>query len=129
MDLGSLGRAVCVVGAGIRQAGAVEEFRRFVEHWAFPFVSSYGGADVLPDHWLRRGVVGTHGTQEGVDAVMEASTLIVLGCRLSVNTRGYNNEYVKGKRLVVVDVDPSEHDGREIIQMDVRKWLKTHTPS
>lgn len=103
--------------------------RAFIERFGFRFVSSYGGADILPDHPLRCGVLGTHGTQDATDAVRGADTLIVLGCRLSLNTRGYSDEYVDGKRLVIVDIDPSEHEGREseLIQEDVKAWLSIQT--
>ncbi len=120
---------MCLVGAGVRSADAIDEFRAFVEKHQYPFVSSYGGADILPDHPLRRGVLGTHGTQGATDVVMKADTLIVLGCRLSVNTRGYSDEYVDGKRLIIVDIDPKEHEGREqeLIVEDVKTWLLTQT--
>lgn len=98
-----------------------------MNHFGFQFVSSYGGADILPAHPLRRGVLGTHGNQEATDAVADAQTLIVLGCRLSINTRGYNNEHIAGKKLIIVDVDPLEHEGREIVEEDVKKWLSTQT--
>ncbi len=102
-------------------------------------------AESLPAEELPRTTVvfDSHDTPPGLPRVIDhrgitvqfaaqyedADTLIVLGCRLSVNTCGYANEYVSGKRVIVVDIDPSEHDGREIIQQDVRKWLRTHTPS
>lgn len=98
-----------------------------MEKYNLPFVSSYGGTDILPDHFLRIGVLGTHGTQEASDAVRASETLIVLGCRLSVNTRGYSDEYVDGKRLVIVDIDPEEHKDRleELTVEDVKSWLLT----
>jgi hypothetical protein len=48
---------------------------------------------------------------------------------LSVNTRGYDGEFVAGKRLLVVDVDVVEHEGREIVGADVGEWLRVHTSS
>lgn len=101
----------------------------FVDAHRLPFVVSYGGVDILPTHPLRMGVLGTHGTQGGVDAVVSADTLLVLGCRLSVNTRGYNDEFIRGKSIIAVDIDSSEHYGREVIVEDVGDWLKAHTPS
>ena len=64
-----------------------------------------------------------------MDAVAGADTLLVLGCRLSVNTRGYNNEFIGDRAVIVVDLDPSEHKGKVVISEDVKSWLKTHTPS
>ena len=129
MDFGSPGFTIVLVGRGVRDADAIEEFREFINHHGFQFVSSYGGADILPDHKLRRGVLGTHGTQGATDVVVKAEVLIVLGCRLSVNTRGYMDEYVDGKKLIIVDIDPLEHVGRdgELIQEDVKTWLQTYT--
>jgi acetolactate synthase-1/2/3 large subunit len=129
MDFGTPEFTVVLVGAGVRHADAIGEFRSFVESRGFRFVSSYGGADILPDHPLRVGVLGTHGNQSASDAVLHADTLIVLGCRLSVNTRGYSDEYTDGKRLFIVDIDPNEHGGNwgELIQEDVKTWLSTFT--
>lgn len=116
-----------LVGAGVRHAGAVDEFRQFIEKYNLPFVSSYGGVDILPRHHNRIGVLGTHGTQNASDVVRKSNTLIVLGCRLSVNTRGYSDEYVDGKRLIIVDIDPFEHEGRkeEVVWEGVKQWLLT----
>jgi thiamine pyrophosphate-dependent acetolactate synthase large subunit-like protein len=129
VDFGSPEFAVVLVGAGVRHADAIEEFRAFIEKFNFWFVSSYGGADVLPDHVLRKGVLGTHGTQSATDVVRKADTLIVLGCRLSINTRGYNDEYTDGKRLIIVDIDPNEHGKNwgELVQEDVKTWLLTQS--
>jgi len=129
VDLYSLGRTVCVVGAGVRAATGIDALRSFLESTGLAFVSSFGGADILPDHTLRRGVLGTHGEQTAVDAVAGADARSVLGCRLAVNTRGYNDEFIKGKNLVVVDIEPKEHEGREVVVQDGKEWLRTHTVS
>lgn len=127
VGFGTPGLATVLVGAGVRHAGAIDEFRQFIEKFNLPFVSSYGGVDILPTHHNRIGVLGTHGTQEATDVVLKSDTLVVLGCRLSVNTRGYADEYVDGKRLIIVDIDPSEHEGREeeVVWEDVKAWLST----
>lgn len=112
---------------------AVDEFGLFVDRTGIPFVSSYMGRDILPEHPLRRGVIGTHGDSGGMDALVLADRVLVLGCRLSQNTTGYDREFFKGKKLTVVDVDLTEHmkpgvDIHEFFCEDVKAWICTHLP-
>ena len=126
VDRGSFELAIC--GHGVRLAGAIDGFKRFVEKYNLPFVSTMLGRDILPDHPLRRGTIGTHGNQEACDAMKAATNIIVIGARLALNSRGYNDELVLNKKLTVIDIDISEWSKLPVqvdvlIEMDAYEFL------
>jgi thiamine pyrophosphate-dependent acetolactate synthase large subunit-like protein len=112
----------------VRLAGAIDRFKRFVEKHNLPFVSTMLGRDILPDHPLRKGTIGTHGNQEACDAVKAATNILIVGARMSQNSRGYNDELVLNKKLTVIDVDISEWAKLPVqvdtlIEMDAYEFL------
>lgn len=126
VDRGAFELAIC--GHGVRLAGAIDRFKRFVEKHNLPFVSTMLGRDILPDHPLRRGTIGTHGNQEACDAVKGATNILVVGARLALNSRGYNDELALNKKLTVVDIDIAEWARLPVqvdtlIEMDAYEFL------
>ena len=123
------GFELAIVGHGVRLSGAIDDFKTFVEKYNLPFVSTMLGRDILPDHPLRRGTIGTHGNQEACDAVKGATNILVIGSRLALNSRGYNNELALDKKFTVVDIDPNEWgripiEVHQFINADAKEFLR-----
>ncbi len=105
-------RPVILAGNGIRCAGAVEELGEFVHKFRIPVTYSRLGADLLEtSDSLSIGMVGMLGTSRaGNFAVANADFVICIGCRLSVDTTGYEfDKFAREAKLLVVDIDEVEH--------------------
>lgn len=110
-DLTRAERPVIVAGHGIRLAGAVKEFQRFVQKTGIPVVCSRMGTDVLPTmDQLNIGRIGNKGTRAANFAVQNADLVIAIGSRLSVSSTGQQYEYfAREAKVIAVDIDPYEH--------------------
>jgi acetolactate synthase-1/2/3 large subunit len=104
-------RPIILAGQGIRQAGALEVFRRFIEKFNIPVVVSKLAVDVLPTaHDLYVGGIGNKGTRGGNFALQNSDLVISLGCRLSVSSTGHEYaNFARQAQIVVIDIDPVEH--------------------
>jgi len=132
MLLGEAKRPIIIAGQGIRLAKAIPQFRKFIEAYNIPCVSSFLGVNLLPtDHPLYIGRIGTKGTRAGNFAVQNADLVISIGCRLSVSSLGYAfDTFARGAKKVVVDIDPLEHKKNTIkidlfINADAKKFLES----
>lgn len=75
-----MGKPLAWAGYGIRLAGKVGEFREFIERTGIPFVTTWGGADLVPtDHPLNVGIVGISGQPGANKAVHHCDHLMILG--------------------------------------------------
>ncbi len=104
-------RPVIIAGRGIRLAGAIKEFRNFVESNSIPVVFSRLGHDVYPTgRDLNAGPIGIRGSRAGNFTVQNADLVIAIGSRLSKCSTGYNNElFAREAKVIVIDVDENEH--------------------
>lgn len=125
-------RPVILAGNGIRLAGAVPEFRRFVEEYQIPVVVTYLAIDLLPsDHPLYVGRVGIKGDRAGNFAVQNSDFLLTLGTHLGVPVVGYRyEEFAREAKIAVIDIDPWEHRKKTIhidhvFNADVKNVLST----
>src|SRR6185369_7911132 len=100
-------RPVVVAGYGIRLAGAVQRFRAFIEQTGLPFVTTWGGADLLPtDHPQNLGIIGISGQIGANRAAASCDFLLALGTHLSLpQTSTMPETYAPHAKKVVVDVD------------------------
>jgi acetolactate synthase-1/2/3 large subunit len=111
MDLlAEASRPVVIAGQGIRQAGCVNRFIRFVEKYDLPFVTTFGAQDYAPhDHPLNMGAVGLRGTRYGNFAMQNASLLLILGTSMGSTVIGYKPDQFSPKsHKIYVDIDSSE---------------------
>jgi len=117
-------RPVILAGGGIRSAGAVELFRKFVDLQQIPVVHSLMAVDVLPaGHRFRAGMIGAYGSFVAKKLLSRADTVIVLGSRLDSRQQAP----LQGKNVFRVDVDKKElltspYD--TCVHADLRLWLK-----
>ncbi len=128
-------RPVIIAGQGIRLAGALSEFKQFVEKYQIPVVSPYLGVGLLPTgHRAYIGVIGTKASRSGNLAMQNADLVISIGSRLSVTAIGYEYElFAREAKKVVIDIDPGEHKKKTIkidlfIEADAKEFLKRFKP-
>ncbi len=103
-------RPVILAGSGIRQAHAVELFRKLLPELGVPVVLSRTAKDLLPaedPHYCGRG--GIDADRAGNFVVRNADVLLVIGSRLGVRQTGYNwDSFAPGAYRIHVDADPNE---------------------
>jgi len=127
-------RPLIVAGGGIRTAGAVDEFRRAVEVWKIPVVTSLMGVDAIPvTSPLRVGFLGSYGNRWANWAIAEADVLLVLGSRLDVRQTGSDVDGFRKDRLIFhVDVDETELNnhvpGCDVFHEDLASFLPHAVP-
>ena len=129
--LSSAKRPIVVAGQGIRLAGAVAEFREFVEKNNIPFVTPYLGINMLPTtHPLCIGRIGAKGTRAGNFAIQNSDLVISIGSRLDVSAIGYDYAaFAREAKRAVIDIDPVEHSKKTIridlfINADAKKFFQ-----
>ncbi len=110
-------RPVVLSGSGIHSAGALTELKQFVENNEIPHVYAASAPDVYGrGHDLSIGSVGTMGcTRAGNFTVQNSDLVLVIGCRInSFTTGGDCNKFARGAKVIVVDIDPVEHQKKGI---------------
>lgn len=103
-------RPVILAGAGIRYAGAHQQFHIMINKLKIPVLAAWNAIDVIPsDHPLFFGRPSTLG-QRGANFIFQNSDLLLsIGCRLNVRQIGYNFSSVARNALKIsVDIDPFE---------------------
>lgn len=132
--LASAERPLILAGHGIRLSGAADSFRKLVETWQVPVVSTWNALDLIHHaHPLYVGSPGVVALRAPNFAVQNCDLLIAIGCRLDNIITAYNPaNFARKARKVVVDVDKAELDkaGMEIeekVQGDaavvINAWL------
>lgn len=103
-------RPVVLVGNGVRQAGAIADFLRWITQVNIPVLTTWKALDFLPDdHPLYVGRPGAVG-QRGANFAQQTSDLFIsLGARLDNGQTAYNQgHFAPRASRVVVDIDPHE---------------------
>jgi acetolactate synthase-1/2/3 large subunit len=103
-------RPVILAGAGIRLAGAADDFYRLAERLGIPVQVAWDAIDLFPsEHPLYAGRPSTLG-QRGANFIFQnADLLLSLGCRLNVRQIGYTFPAVaRVAYKISVDIDPAE---------------------
>jgi acetolactate synthase-1/2/3 large subunit len=113
-------RPVLLVGNGVRLAGGLAAMRVFVEKAGIPVVYSRLGHDFMDaEDPLYIGMIGMLGaTRAGNFALQNADVIVCIGCRLSINTTGYEYEkFAREAKVIVVDIDAVEHQ-KQTVKID-----------
>lgn len=102
-------RPVIYAGGGIGLAGALNEFRSFVEATRIPVISTLKGIGAIPTkHPLFLGMMGMHGTKPANHAVQACDLLICIGARFDDRATGKLAGFATGARVIHMDADASE---------------------
>jgi acetolactate synthase-1/2/3 large subunit len=101
-SLSQFKRPLVVIGAGARNCE--------IEKWLnVPFISSWGGFDVVKNNNLFVGNHGIYGDRVANFALQNADLLIILGSRMDTRQTGSNTKACSPKSFkVMVDVDDQE---------------------
>jgi len=123
-------RPVVIAGVGIRQAGCVEQFIKFVEKYQLPFVTTYGAQDYAPfDHPLNIGCVGVRGSRAGNFSMQNADLLLILGSSMGAPVIGYDpKQFSPQSYKIYVDIQRGELDKNiipvhEKIEMPLKQFF------
>jgi len=98
-------RPVCLLGGGVRIAGACEPVRAFLASTRIPFVSTLNGLDAQ-DGGL--GFAGVYGTPLANYAIHHADLLIAFGARFGMHHVGKNVSQYTNAKVIHVDIDAGE---------------------
>ena len=116
-DLERSKKPIILAGNGINLAGAKGAFRDFIRKVQIPVVHSRLGCDLLAtDDPLSIGMIGMLGaSRAGNFALQNSDYVLSIGCRLSINTTGYDYaQFANNAKLTVVDIDAEEHKKRTV---------------
>jgi len=103
-------RPIILAGNGLRNAGAIGEFREFVERFKIPVLTTWLGMDLIEaDHPLYVGRPGSMAPRGANFALQNADWLLTIGTRLDLALVGYSYERLaRAASKVVVDIDDAE---------------------
>jgi len=100
---------VVYAGGGIGMAGALAEFRKFIDATRIPVVATLKGLGAIPTtHDLALGMMGMHGTKAANRAVQSSDLLICVGARFDDRATGRLNAFAPHAKVIHLDVDPAE---------------------
>jgi len=127
-------RPLILAGHGIRCAGAVPLFRKFVRRFQVPVVTTQLAKDLLPyDDTLFTGHPGVKGDRPGNFAVQNADLILSVGCSLHTQTTGYEFDMFAVKAYKIqVDLDEAVLKREKVgvqqkVRCDVTSFLEKLT--
>jgi acetolactate synthase-1/2/3 large subunit len=107
--LKSAKKPLALVGHGVILSESGNELKNFLEKAQIPAAFTLHGLSSLPaNNPLNLGMLGMHGEIEANKAVIEADVLIALGMRFDDRVTGKVSEFAKGKKVIHIEIDPSE---------------------
>lgn len=102
-------RPFIYTGGGTVSSNASKELLALAEKIDSPIGSSMMGLSAVShDHPRFLGMTGMHGKLAASRVLSEADLLIAIGTRFSDRATGNKVEYIKGKKVIHIDIDPSE---------------------
>ena len=107
--LGAAKRPVICAGGGIFAAGALGEFRAFVQKTGIPAANTMMGIGALPSkHPLCLGMLGSHGVRAANTAIHNADLILLLGARVGDRAVASPGQVAERAKIVHIDIDPAE---------------------
>ena len=102
-------RPLILAGGGTMIANAHKELLAFAETLVAPVSTTTMAKGIFPeDHPLSLHVTGMHGTEAANYAIINTDVLIAIGCRFSDRITGDTKSFQEGKKIIHIDIDPSE---------------------
>jgi acetolactate synthase-1/2/3 large subunit len=111
-------RPVAIIGGGVRNGTAVEEYRKLVARLGIPHaqtINALGAGAPGDPHDL--GMIGMHGTKAANKAVQRADVLLALGMRFDDRVTGRTDRFAQDAKVIHADIDATEFG--KIITADV----------
>lgn len=123
-------RPMMIVGAGVRNSSAVEEFRELVEILKIPVVSSMIAIDVLPTKsQYSYGFLGAYGHRWANFSTAKTDLILVIGSRLDGRQTGSDiKNFAEKAQIIRIDIDKYELEKSikptdKILCCDIKKFL------
>jgi len=112
-------RPLVLLGGGVSNSMAVEEFLSFVRKANIPVVRTLMATGVMSsDDPLFMGMIGTHGNGLANQMVnSQADLIMIVGAKLSNRSLMRPDLFTKGSKLIQIDIDPAEIG--KTIQVDI----------
>lgn len=106
-----------VVGNGIKQSKTEKKFKKILNKYKIPFLSSRFANDIFPySNNLNMGLCGIKGTIFSKDITDKSDLIVSLGCRMAPTfLHGDPKNFAPKARIVSVDIDKNE------LNKDIRK--------
>ncbi len=103
-------RPCMIVGAGIRQSGQINEFRKFVGNLKIPVLTSMIAIDVLEkDNPYNYGFIGSYGNRVANFITSKSDLIISIGTRLDCRQTGSNlSTFASNAKIIRIDIDRNE---------------------
>jgi acetolactate synthase I/II/III large subunit len=122
-------RPMILAGGGVAISGAFDELRILAEALIIPVATTFKGKGVFSEtHPLSLGPIGMHGHVEANRLILESDVLIAIGTRFSDRSTGKVSDFMKGSKVIQVDIDPSEINKNKEVDLgivgDVRLSLR-----
>ncbi len=113
-------RPLVVAGNGISLDNSRELFRKFIDKFQIPFVTTFLSRDIIEyEHPQNIGMMGIKGNRSANFALQNADCLIILGCSMNVTHIGYDSKtFSPQSKKIMVDIDESELK-KDIFAIDI----------
>ena len=101
---------VMLLGGGVIIADACREFIELAEYLSIPVVTSLmGKSGIAANHPLYAGQVGVIcNTPYGNKAFLDSDLVFGVGCRFSDRHTGSLDVYIKGRKFIHIDIEPTQ---------------------
>ena len=101
---------VMLLGGGVIIADACREFIELAEYLSIPVVTSLMGKScIAANHPLYAGQVGVIcNTPYGNKAFLDSDLVFGVGCRFSDRHTGSLDVYIKGRKFIHIDIEPTQ---------------------
>lgn len=115
-------RPIILAGAGIKQSGNLEKFRKFVNKIKMPIVTSMIAIDLLEkENEFNFGFIGAYGSRTSNFIISKSDLIISIGSRLDCRQTGSNlTNFASNAKLIRVDIDSGEMTNR--IKQNEIQW-------
>lgn len=103
-------RPVMVVGAGVKSANMVDEFRKIINKYPIPVVTSMIAVDVLETKSeYNFGYIGAYGSRVANFIIAKSDLVITIGTRLDIRQTGADSQkFAQEAQIVRIDIDSGE---------------------
>lgn len=116
-------KPVIIAGAGIRSAGMIQDFDRWIQKIKIPVVTTMIGIDCIPsDSSYCFGFLGAYGHRYANFSLAKCDLIISIGSRLDCRQTGNNKSiFAENAKLIRIDIDEGEATNK--IKADERLML------
>lgn len=124
-------RPLIYIGHGLRLSGGISLFKKFINNYKIPFVTTWLAADaVTSNHPLNQGRPGVVARRYSNFAIQNCDFLMCIGARINeINTAFNIKEFSKLSKKIIVDIDSNELRKIKLkntikIKSDAQEFLK-----